>query len=192
MSEPVITLCVHINSMVNILDDFCTTHLFIFRMCTIGVEDHASVNHLLGPEVLDNVVPQLGVLGQLDEVSDAEESVFSARQSHAHPVICPEEANAALYVASDEREEDDVIFLALVVIHRGYSHSLKLLLWHVVLENEQLTGVSCQNRDLLWLITLLEEVSAQLNQECCLVKIALGVAILNSSFLLRVINEEHI
>ena len=91
---------------------------------------------------------------QLDKVPDGDESVSGSGQSHADSVVCLEEANLSLVVASDQRQQDDVILLALIIVHCGDSNAREIFSLHQLFECEELAGVGGQNSNLVSRISL--------------------------------------
>jgi len=49
--------------------------------------------------------------------------MLGARQEHVHAVLEAQEADVAAFVASHQRDEQDCVLLALVVIDRGHFHA---------------------------------------------------------------------
>lgn len=63
-------------------------------------------------------------------------------QSDADPVVHLQEADVVVVVAADEGEEDEVIFLPLVVVHRRHSHALELPPRHLFADQVHLQTVA--------------------------------------------------
>ena len=92
----------------------------------------------------------------------------SPRQRHVHSVAFFQESDGLLIVATDARNNDNVVFLALVVVN-GCDMDI---LYRVVLEipvpldevsdEQQLSPVERSDRDLLWRVTLLKKVERKL------------------------------
>ena len=70
-------------------------------------------------EVLNHLDPQLKLLraNQALRVPEYVQPVLGARESDADPVGGLEEPDLSGVVGADQRQEDDIILLALVVVH---------------------------------------------------------------------------
>ena len=78
---------------------------------------------------------------ELDKVSNGDKSVPSSGQRHADPIISLQEANLSLVVASDQRQQDDVVLLPLIVVHCSNCNAREIFSLHQLLEGKELAGV---------------------------------------------------
>lgn len=64
-------------------------------------------------------MPENSALAQLIQVTDDEETILGSRQGDAHAVVYLQETHLALIITSDQGQQDDVVLLALKVVHDG-------------------------------------------------------------------------
>jgi len=98
--------------------------------------------------------PQFALFFQKADVTDAIKTFLGSRQCDADAVFCLEETDLAFFITSHERQQNDVVFFALEVVHRTDSHSTEEIFGHFFLELDQLAIVSCQDCDLLPFVAL--------------------------------------
>lgn len=67
-------------------------------------------------EGVQDVAPQLNS-AKHSQVPDAVETLLSSGQGYTHPVRDLQETHASLRVAANQRQQDDVILLALILVH---------------------------------------------------------------------------
>ena len=72
---------------------------------------------VVGIQNVADFIPQLALALQVVHIANHVESLFGARQCDADAVFDPQESNILFFVASDEREDDDVILFALEIVH---------------------------------------------------------------------------
>lgn len=84
---------------------------------------------------LFNTFPNLAAARQQAHVAHHVQTVAGPGQCHANPIAKRQEANRAGLVATDQREQDDFGFLALVVVHHRYPDSVQLFVALAFLES---------------------------------------------------------
>lgn len=73
-----------------------------------------------------NTLPSLAAGCQQIHVANHVEAIPRPRQSHADPIAERQEADRSGLVATDQRQQNDLGFLALVVVYHGDADSVKL------------------------------------------------------------------
>lgn len=84
--------------------------------------------------IVDYPTPQFAVFFQEADVTNAEKTLLGPRQCDANSIFGLKEPDFAFLVASNEGQQNDVVFFALEVVHRADSHSSEEIFGHFFLE----------------------------------------------------------
>ena len=150
---------------------------------------------VVGDQNLFDLRPQFALLKVL-HVADEVEAHLGSREGDADAVGCLEESDLGFTVAPHQRQNDDVVFFALKIVHHGNSHVLQSSLapaeFHHV---EQLTGVRRQDGDLVRFQSLHKQMLSKCKGHVGLVGIQTAPTLLVglvALFRLRVIQKEDV
>lgn len=134
--------------------------------------ERQGINHpLLLCQVFTDAVPEDASFCHQIHVSYDKQTHFCPRQRNADTIVRLEESDLSLLVAANERQQDDVILLSLVVVDWSNANSLELRFRHLLPQEEHLSGVGREDGDLLRPVTLFQEVSTQRRQKPRLVQV---------------------
>lgn len=101
----------------------------------------------------EDVAPQLNLL-QHCTVTDTEKAFLGPGQGYADAIWNVQKANFALGVAADQRQQNNIVLLALVLIDYMNLDPCKLAGRHKLAQTVELASVSGEDCDLMWLIIL--------------------------------------
>lgn len=85
---------------------------------------------VVGIQNVTDFIPQFALALQVIHIANHEESLFGARQGDADAVLDAQESNVFFFVASDERQDDNVILFALEIVNHGDTNRLNETLLH--------------------------------------------------------------
>lgn len=84
--------------------------------------------------VTDYPAPQFAIFFQQTDITDAEETFLGPGQRDANSVFSLKEADFPLFIASNERKQNDIVFFSLEVVHGTDSHTTEEIFGHFFLE----------------------------------------------------------
>ena len=114
----------------------------------LAAERESSAKEASPAHIGEQLAPENRLGAQLRKVPQAEQAMSRSGQRHTDAIVCAEKPNRSLDVAADQRQQDDVILLPLIVVNSAHSHTKKLIPWHPFLESIKLSSVCGEDRDL--------------------------------------------
>lgn len=102
---------------------------------------------------VEDVAPQLDLL-QHCTVTDTEKAFLGPGQGYADAIWNVQKANFALEVAADQRQQNDIVLLALVLIYYMNLDPCELVGRHKLAQTVELASVGSEDCDLVWFIVL--------------------------------------
>lgn len=110
-------------------------------------------NLVLFTQGVEDVAPQLDLL-QHCSVTDAEKAFLGPGQGYADTIWNVQKANFTLGVAADQRQQNNIVLLALVLVHHMNLDSSELVGRHKLVQTMELASVGGEDCDLVWFIVL--------------------------------------
>lgn len=102
---------------------------------------------------VEDVAPQLDLL-QHCTVTNAEKAFLGPGQGYADAIWNVQKANFALGVAADQRQQNNIVLLTLVLVHYMNFDPSELVGRHKLAQTVELASVGGEDCDLVWLIVL--------------------------------------
>lgn len=82
---------------------------------------------VFGAQQVDDLLPHRNVRVCVS-VANNVHTMLSTAEEHVYPILCPQETNFAVFIASDQRNDDDLGFFALEVVDGGNAQEIAQLL----------------------------------------------------------------
>lgn len=110
-------------------------------------------NLILFPQGTEHVFPKLD-LTQHGTVANTVKTFLGTRQGYTDPIGNVQKANLILWVAADQRQEDNIILFTLVLVHNVHFDPCELAGWHKIAQTMKLACVSSKDGNVLWFVVL--------------------------------------
>lgn len=133
--------------------------IFSIRGCYLAIgmiltaQGQSFPNLVLSSQGVEDVAPQLDLL-QHCTVTDAEKAFLGPGQGYADTIWNVQKANFALGVAADQRQQNNIVLLALVLVNYMNPDPFELVGRHKLAQTVELASVGGKDCDLVWLIVL--------------------------------------
>lgn len=108
---------------------------------------------VLFPQGVEDVAPQLDLF-QHCAVTDTVKAFLGAGQGDANAIWNVQKPNFAFGVAADQRQQNNIVLLALVLVHHMNLDPCELVGGHEVAQTVELASIGGEDCDLVWLIVL--------------------------------------
>lgn len=172
---------------------------YLTYLVAVAIAAHCQLGaylSVLGEHIAD-VHPEFALrFRQYSNVAQDEESLTGARQSNADSVGCAQEAHIADLIIAHQRQNDDVVFLALVVVHGGDVDAIQrtksVLILASDVQGAHLGCIGGEHSDLMLLDTLLAQEVGQPKSHHGFVAIKVAATIFFSLFFVVVIQKEDV
>lgn len=136
---------------------FSTRDSYLAIRMILTAQSQSIPDLVLPSQGLEDVAPQLDLL-QHCTVTNTEKALLGPGQGYADAIWNIQKANFALDVAADQGQQDNIVLLALVLVHYVNLDPIELVGRHKSAQTLELASVGGEDCDLVWLIVLLEEI----------------------------------
>lgn len=132
---------------------FSTSGLYLAIRMILTAQGQSSPNLVLFSQGVEDVPPQLDLL-QHFPVTDTEKAFLGPGQGYADAIWNVQKANFALGVATDQRQQNNIILFALILVHYVNLDPFELAGRHELAQTVELASVGGEDCDLVGLIVL--------------------------------------
>lgn len=146
-------------------------------------------NLVLRPQGVEDVTPQLD-FSQHCAVADAVKAFLCTRQGYTDAIGNVQKANFTLPVASNQRQQDNIILFSLVLVHHVHSDPLEVFGRHKFTQTVELACIGREDGNLLWFVVLQEKIAAESDYKHGLMFVLMAFSISDLFFQVVVFHEE--
>lgn len=164
-----------------------SAHLAIWMILT--AQGQSIANPVIFPQGADDVAPQFD-LSQHCTVANTVKTFLGTRQGYTDPVGNVQKANFALWIAADQRQQDNVILFSLVLVHNMDFDPCELVGRHKFAQTVELACVGSEDGNLLWFILLKEKIAAKSDYKQGLMFVLMAFPIFDLFFWVAVLHKE--
>lgn len=132
---------------------FSTRGCYLAIRMILTAQGQRFLDLVLSSQGVEDVAPQLNLL-QHCTVTNTEKAFLGPGQGYADAIWNVQKANFALGVAADQRQQNNIVLLALVLVHYMNLDASELVGRHKLAQTVELASVGSKDCDLVWLIVL--------------------------------------
>lgn len=174
-----------------LVEVFSTRGCYLAIRMVLTAQGQSVPDLVLFLQGVEDVAPQLDFL-QHSTITNAEKAFLGPGQGYADAVWNVQKANFALGVAADQRQQNNIVLLTLVLVHYMNLDPSELVGRHKLAQTVELASVGGEDCDLVWLIVLEEEIMAQSNHKLGFVLVLMASPIFDFLFSVVVVHKEHV
>lgn len=172
-----------------LLEIVSTRSFYLSIWMILTAQGQSTPNLALLLQGVEDVTPQFD-LAQHRTVANTVESFLGTRQGYADAIGNAQKANFTLFVAADQRQQDNVVLFSLVLVHYVHFDPCELAGRHQFAQTVELARIGCEDGNLLWFVVLKDKILAKSDYKHRLMSVLMAFPIFDLFFQVVVLQKE--